>query len=109
MSDDLYSELHTKTKQLDASLRQLRSSLMEKAESEKSYKMLLAKECLKLRDAGMPATLIDKVCYGLPEVAEARFRRDVAEGLWQANMEAINVTKLELRLLEGQISREWAS
>ena len=76
--DDLYQELQTKTKQLDASIRQLRVSGTEYAQAERDYKVLLRQECLRLRDQGMAIGLIDKTCYGIPSVAEARFRRDVA-------------------------------
>lgn len=45
--------------------------------------------------------------YGIPEVAQKRFERDVAEATYKANMESINSLKLQLRLLDAQISREY--
>jgi hypothetical protein len=57
----------------------------------------------------MPIGLIDKTCYGIPEVAELRFKRDVAEAVWKANQEAIQSIKLQLRLLDAQLAREWAT
>lgn len=53
--------------------------------------------------------MIDKTCYGIPSVAEARFRRDCAEVVYKANLEAINTLKLQMRLIENQLSREWGS
>ena len=53
--------------------------------------------------------MIQLTCYGVPDVAELRFRRDVAETVYQANKEAINAIKLELRLIENQIQREWGT
>jgi hypothetical protein len=91
------------------SVRQLRKSGTEYAQAERDYKVLLRTECLKLRDEGTAIGLIDKVCYGIPSVAEARFRRDVAEAVYKANQEAINSIKLQMRLMEGQINREWGS
>lgn len=105
--DSLYQERLVKQKQLDASVRMLRKSGTEYAQAEKDYKILLRQECLKLRDEGMAIGMIDKTCYGVPAVAEARFKRDVAESVYKANQEAINTYKLELRLIEAQISREW--
>ena len=67
----------------------------------------LRQECLKLRSDGMAIGMIDKICYGIPSVAGARFQRDVAESVYKANQEAINTLKLEMRILEGQIQREW--
>ena len=104
---ELYQELQSKTKQLEASIRQLRKSGTSYAEAEKEYKVLLRQECLKLRDEGMAIGMVDKTCYGIPSVAEARFRRDVAEAVYKANLEAINSIKLQMRLIEAQLSREW--
>lgn len=107
--DDLYSELQTKTNQLDMSIKQLRKSGTDYAQAEKDYKVLLRSECLKLRDSGMAIGMIDKTCYGIPSVAEARFKRDVAEAVYKANLEAINSIKLQMRLIEGQLNREWGN
>ena len=43
----------------------------------------------------------------VPSVAEARFKRDMAEVLYTANKEAIQSVKLQLRLIESQIQREY--
>jgi len=106
---DLYTELQMKTAQLDRSIKTLRQSGTTYAEAEKNYKILLRQECLKLRDEGMAIGMIDKTCYGIPSVAEARFKRDVAEAIYKANMEAINSLKLQMRLIENQIQREWGT
>lgn len=106
--DDLYMERVKKQKQLDTSVRMLRQSGTDYAKAEKEYRILLRQECLKMRDEGMAIGLIDKTCYGIPSVAEARFERDVAEATYRANQEAINTYKLELRLIEAQIDREWS-
>lgn len=107
--DDLYQEIQQKTKQLEVSIKQLRKSGSDYAEAERDYKVLLRSECLKLRDEGMAIGLIDKTCYGIPSVAEARFKRDVAEAVFKANLEAINSIKLQLRLIENQLQREWGA
>ena len=109
MAFDLYTELTQKRMELDLCIRQLRKSGTEYAEAERDYKIELRKVCLQLRDEGMAIGLIDKTCYGVPSVAEKRFRRDVAETVYKANLEAINSIKLQMRLLENQIGREWAT
>lgn len=106
---DLYTELHEKTKQLSVSIKELRRSGTAYASAERDYKILLRQECLKLRDDGMAIGMIDKTCYGIPSVAEARFKRDVAETIYKANLEAINSIKLQMRLIESQLNREWGS
>ena len=77
------------------------------ATAEKNYKQKLREEALKLKSEGMPVTLIDKVIYGIPEVAQLRFQRDVCETVYQANQESINVLKLNIRIIENQLNREW--
>ena len=104
---ELYNELQQKTKDLEVSIRLLRSNGTAYAQAERDYKVLLRSECLKLRDEGMAVGMIDKTCYGIPSVAEARFKRDVAEAVYRANQEAINSIKLQLRLIENQIQREY--
>ena len=106
---DLYQELQEKTRQLDISVKQLRKSGESYAAAERDYKVLLRTECLKLRDAGVAVGMIDKICYGIPSVAEKRFSRDVAEAVYKANLESINSIKLQMRLIEAQLNREWGS
>ena len=57
----------------------------------------------------MPVTLIQQVVYGVPEVADKRFKRDVKEAIYQANQEAINSIKLQIRIIESQLQREWSN
>lgn len=104
---DLYNELQNKIKELEVSIKQLRTSGTTYAQAEKDYKVLLRQECLKLRDSGMAIGMIEKTCYGIPSVAEARFKRDVAEAVYKANLEAINSIKLQMRLIENQLQREF--
>lgn len=106
---DLYNELQSKIQKLEVSIKQLRKSGTSYAEAERDYKVLLRQEVLKLRDEGQAIGVITLICYGIPSVAEARFKRDVAETVYKANLEAINSIKLQLRLLENQIQREYGS
>ena len=103
---DLYLEINNKIQQLELSIKSLRTNGTNYAQAERDYKILLRQECLKLRDSGMAITLIDKTCYGIPSIAEARYKRDVAETIYKANLEAINSIKLQIRILDNQISRE---
>lgn len=106
---DLIEQIERKTNQLEKAVLMLRQNGTDYAEAERDYKMLLARECLRLRDEGMAVGMIDKVCYGIPSVADARFKRTVAEVTWRANQEAINSLKLQLKLLNDQVSREWGT
>lgn len=105
---DLYNELQRLLNDLNISIRKLRETGTDFAEAEREYKITLRQEALKLRaEKGMPVTLIQQVVYGVPEVAEKRFNRDVKEAVYQANQEAINSIKLQIRVIEGQLNREW--
>ncbi len=106
---DLMEDLNIKIKELNTSIKSLRKTGTEYAEAERAYKVCLRQECLKLRDEGMAIGMIDKTCYGIPSVAEARYLRDVAKTVYEANQEAINSLKLQLRLIESQINREFGS
>lgn len=105
---DLYQELQEKTRELDIAVNDLARAGTIYAACERDYKILLRTECLRLRDAKYPIGLIDKTCYGIPSVAEARFQRDVAETKYKVGLERINSLKLQMRLIEAQISREWS-
>lgn len=110
MSDiDLWQEIEQKRRELNACIREMRKSGTAFAEAERAYKVKLREWCLKLRSQEMPIGLIDKTCYGIPEVADLRFQRDVAATVWKANQEAVNSTKLQIRILDNQLAREWGA
>lgn len=107
---DLYNELELKLKELNISIKKLRETGTEYAQKERDYKITLRQEALKLRaEKNMPVTLIQQVVYGVPEVANKRFERDVAEAVYKANQESINTIKLQIRVIESQLSREWSN
>lgn len=109
MEYDSVANLNQLQNQLSISIKSLRETGQAYAMAEKDYKILLRQECLKLRDEGMAIGMIDKTCYGIPSVAEARFKRDCAETIYKANQEAINSLKLQIRIIDSQISREWSN
>lgn len=106
---DLYTELQQQVDLLQKSLEKLKETGRSYASAEKEYKVLLRQEVLKMRDNGEAIGVITLTCYGIPSVAEARFKRDVAESLYKANQEAIQTYKLKIRLIESQIQREYTS
>lgn len=107
--NDLMDDLNVKNSQLEQALRTLRSNGIALASAEKEYKEAVSKEALRLRDEGMAVTMMDKVIYGLPSISTLRFQRDCAEVIYDANKEAINVKKLQIRIIEEQISMEWGN
>ena len=107
---DLINDIQALMEELTISIKKLSQTGQALAEAEKDYKITLRQEALKLRvEKDMPVTLINQIIFGVPEVAEKRFKRDVAETIYNTNQEHINATKLKLRLLESQLNREWGN
>jgi len=106
---DLINELNNLNKKLSTGINLMAKYGKDYAEAERDYKITLNQECLKLKDNGMAVTLIDKVVYGVKAVADKRFKRDSAEILWKTSQENVNAIKLQMRILDSQISREWSN
>lgn len=105
---DLFNDIQNLIQRLNTSVQMLRRYGNELAEAERDYKITLRQEALKLRsEKGMPVTLIAQVIYGVPEVANKRFKRDTAETMYNVAQENINSLKLQIRILENQLQREW--
>ena len=104
----LIDEIQTIYDLLTRSIKSLKRTSETYAEAEKNYKIHLREEALKLRDGGMAIGLINLTVYGIPSVAEARMKRDIAEAVYKANQEAIQSYKLQLRLLDSQAQRDWS-
>lgn len=106
---DLIDEIQLKMKQLDQGRRDLRKNGIALAQKERAYKEAVSKKVLEMLDDGRPVTAIDKLIYGLPSISTLRFERDCAEVVYDANKEAINITKLQLRILEEQLKMEYGA
>ncbi len=107
---DLFNEVQDLTTKLASSINQMAKYGKELAEAESDYKITLRQEALQLRaEKNMPVTLIQQVVYGVPEVAKKRMSRDIAETMYKTSQEYINTLKLRIRVLEGQLQREWTN
>jgi TRAP-type uncharacterized transport system substrate-binding protein len=104
---DLYEELQSKTKQLDISIKSLRQTGTDYAQAEHDYKVKISQKVFEMKDNNIPATLINLGIYGIPEIARLRLDRDIKEVIYKANQESINSLKLQMRLIESQLSREF--
>ncbi len=104
---DLFLEMQDRTSLLDKALEQLGRRGRTYAEAERCYRVALRQEILKERDKGTPVTVISDICRGDTEIARLKFERDVAEAVYKAAMEAVNVYKLEINIMREQIDREW--
>lgn len=103
----LYQELQTKVGLLDVAVRELRARGTAYSQAERDYRVALRKAMLEERSKGTPVTIISDVCRGREDIAQFRFERDCAETLYRSALEALNVYKLQARLIENQIAREY--
>lgn len=106
---DLVNELAQLQNKLNASIKGLATNGKVLAQAEMDYKICLRQEALKLRESGEAVTLINQIVYGIPEVAKKRFERDVAETMRDVAMESINATKLQIRIIQSQLDKEWSN
>ena len=94
---------------LDKAIQDLAKNGYDLAMKEKQYKIAINKKALQLRAEDIPVTLINQVIYGYEDIATLRFERDTAQVKYNANLEYINTIKLQIRILESQISREYGN
>lgn len=110
---DLWSELTEKRNLLSACISELKKYGIERAKKEHEYKVALRKEVFTLHETDKVAwTACEKLAHGdtlRNEVARLRLERDLASTKYEVLMEKINGLKLEIRIIESQMSREWGN
>ncbi len=107
--NDLVTEIGNKSRMLDVAITELRKRGQKYAEAEKTYRIALARRILDEREKGTPVTIISDICRGSAQIAGLRFERDCAEVVYKSAMEAINSMKLQIRLMDSQLDREWGA
>lgn len=105
----MWEEIQERTKKLDQAIEHLAENGRDLAIKEKEYKIALNQKALQLRAEDMPVTLINQVIYGYDDIALLRLARDTAQVKYNANQEYLNILKLEIRILESQIAREYGN
>lgn len=106
---DLYTEEQQLRTSLDGYIEEYRRCGIEHAKRDREYYVLKATKTLELKDQGMPATVIAQVIKGIEPVAEAREKMLVAEVMTRAALEAVLSTKLQVKLVDSQLQREYAT
>lgn len=106
---ELWQEIQEKQKMLDKAIKELAQNGYNLAECERDYKIAVNKKALELRSQDVPVTLINQVIYGYEDIAKLRFERDTAEVKYNANLEYINVLKIQVKLMSNQLDKEWGN
>lgn len=103
---DLQIELSTLRSDLNNAITIIRERGTAKAVAERDYRVALAKGILKLRADGIPVTIISDLCRGNADIAALKMNRDIAETLYESNMQFIYKTKLNIDIVMKQIEAE---
>ena len=104
---DLANELQEKCKLLDNSIKMLRKTGSNYAKAYTDYRVALAKELLLLKNEGFAITLAGDIARGKPEIAHLKFEEISKEAIYKANLESINALKLEIKIIQEQINKEY--
>lgn len=106
---ELEQELEKLKNDLNFSIKHLRVNAGNYAKAQCDYRIALAKKELELRSEKYPASLVYDIARGDENVAKLKQNEINTEGVYKANQEAINSIKLQIRLLDNQISREYGN
>lgn len=104
---ELFLELSEKVALMDTALKQLGKRGKEYAKAEHDYRVALRKQILLERENGVSVTIVGDIARGHSDIALLKMQRDIAETVYKAAMEAINVYKIQVRVLENTIEREY--
>lgn len=96
---DITQELYRGSKRLEEASQEIFRLARDMAEKERDYRKALALEKTKLRDQGLPVTLIDDVARG--NLADLRFQRDLAKETYIAARDAMKAIQTQLTALQS--------
>ena len=77
------------------------------AKAYKNYRILLSQELLKLKAEGMPVTIAYDIARGTEHVANAKEQEIITECLYKSCQEAINTYKLQIKILQENINKDY--
>lgn len=93
--------------QLPKAVENMRKYGIEMAKADSAYRAAKANKILELKAKGLPATLIADLAKG--ECSNLQFERDRTEVVYDTQKEFINALKIQIRVIEGQVDREWGA
>lgn len=105
--DDLVTRIQNLIPETHQHIKNLQNWGIKKAHAEREYQTALSQKVLQERDKGTAIGVITLTVKGDAEVAKKRLERDVADVMYTVCQEKINISKLEMRILDAQVQREW--
>ena len=103
---DLFIEIDRLFKKLNVAQNKFLENGKAYAQAEHDYEVAFAKELLIQKDNGVAVTILDKVVKGTPHIAKLKLDLNIAETLYKAADKAIDSYKLQMRMINDQITRE---
>ena len=104
---DLMGQMLRLNQELTNNIAQLRQQGDAVARTERDYQSAKSQTWLRMRTEGVSVTEVKDSIKGHVDVVNKLFARDKARVDYDVTKECINVYKLQLKLIENQIAREW--
>lgn len=105
---EVEKELQEKNRWLVAKLSGHTDLVQKAAQAEHDYRVALASKILEMRADGHPATIMSDVCRGNKHIAKLKLDRDIAQGMSDANLQAIRSIQSIMSGLQSILSRHRA-
>lgn len=96
---DITQAIWNSAKRIEKGVDILTSKAKAYVEAERTYRVALATEIVKLKTDGMPVTIINDVARG--NVADLKFNRDLAEEEYKTCKEMLEGLRAELTGLQS--------
>jgi len=104
MSKDIVTvtqEIRQAAADLRKAVEDIYTAARKKAETERDYRVKLAREIMTLRDQSLQVSVINDVARG--NCADAKYERDLAEVMYRATLEAIESQRAQLSALQSAL------
>ena len=104
---ELVQELEKITNLLNQAIPRLKKRGREYAKAYRDYRVELAKQLLVYKAQGCPVTLCSDLARGEEKVADLKRLEIETETLYRSCLEAINVYKIQIKVIQEQIKKEY--
>lgn len=104
----MWAEIQDTLSNLDLALSEAKARGLEYSRAEAAYYSAKDRRVRELMEDGLSATAIQMIVKGEESVNDKLQHYRDMEVLYKNALEAVNVYKLRLRVLESQYEREWS-
>lgn len=94
---------------LTSALSEYKKRGQDYAKAYRDYRVKVAQKLLQLKAEGMPVTISYDIARGDEEVANAKEQEIITECLYKSCQEAVNVFKLQIKILQAQINNDYGN